>query len=1542
MKTRIYPLLICFLSVTLSLIAGNENDLNTLKEAIGFEKIYVQTDKTYYTQEEVIWYKLFLVDAKSNKASAISDIAYVELHDPKGNVVFKQEIRVIDGTGNGEFVLDGSQPGGLYKLVAYTKWMAYQEENSSFEKELTIQKVITPRLLLKMEFEKRAYGGGDLVEATLDVTDLNNTPADGATIKADIRLKGKLIHTVTAQTIDGSVKIQFNLPHTLDSADGILQVLVSFKGVEESITRSIPIVLERIGLGFYPEGGEMVNGFASRVAFQALNEFGKGADVSGDIVDKQGNKITSFESYHLGMGAFEFTPEAGKEYYARINRPVGNEELYPLPTAQNERYGMKLESKDKEKAVWTIYAPENTKNLCLSVATHGQTHYKNHLNLVKGLNRVEVKTKDFPAGIAVFTLTDEMDRGHCERLLFVNDFKTLQISIKKQEVFAPGGYASFTITTTDDKGKPVPAKLGLSIVDEQLMTFANDKQDHIVSYLLMSSDLQGTIEEPNFYFDKKEPKAEQALDYLLLTHGWRRFNWEDFVNLTTGELKGLPEKVNSLYGTVVDKKNKPVQRAEVFLIEKAGKQRIVKVITNENGQFIYHNVDLSADIHLVTKRPNRLTFDIPHSILVQNKDVLKLMIKESSDEDIPTILGESPVEEQVIAESLRYEMNSMIYDDDDYEWANGNGELDEVVVVGYGTAKRSELTGSVAHVRNSDVYASEMLSYNSALAGVIAGLNITRYANPAEDKLIRNDSQLSLSSPYGFPVVLDGLPVYRPYNEVISFVNPAMVSELSFQKLSRGGSTFGSLGANGVVHINTRKEMLRPGRGLEKINYEELRVPKREFYRPSEFRTSKHNKEGLSSTVLWKGIVDTDENGQALIGFKNNVQTSSFRITVEGLDPQNGLVGYMIDHFITEKPLSVDMKVPVMASLKDTVIIPVLFRNVTSESTPIVVKSFMRPKGIAGNVNWNQTKVDSLLVNPKSTLTHYLQMPEIQKAGEYELAMQVQLSTGDTEEIFRTITYRNIDFPMSYSISGRDNGTSVMVEVPDYVAGTLTGEVAVYTSILNEILDGVESIFQEPYGCFEQVSSSTMPNIFALQLMNAGNIKNQEARTKARLYLESGYKKLAAYEVPGGGFEWYGGTPAHQVLSAYGLVEFIEMSKVYGKVDKKMIERTYNYLMVQRNGKGGFKHHRGKYGFSGVPDVIGDAYIVYAMTEADFGNNIRKEYNATIQEALASKDMYRKALLANAAYTMGDMDNYDKLINEFRIYLEKNNFSDIKPQATIVYTYGEDAARETTAFWLLALLKEQTKADFDLIERCVAYISQGKRHGGYSTTQTTSICLQALARYVEIVGITDGNAVLQLKVNGDPSSGHIPRDGKLTINISHFLRDGENAIEVGFSDKTNTYFYSMDINWYTTTPPSSPVCPLELTAKLATTKLQVNETVRLNVTLRNKEKEGKPMSIAVIGIPGGMSLQPWQLKELQDKGVYDYYEIIDESLVIYYREMGPHEVKHIDLDLKAEIPGTYRGIASYANLYYMTQHKHWIEGLEIQIEEAGSNSKAEN
>src|SRR5262249_42206618 len=155
-------------------------------------------------------------------------------------------------------------------------------------------------LLLKLDFEKEAYGPGDVAKAKLTVKNLKNEPV-AATVRYTVALAGEQVFSSGMQASEqGTATLTFVLPADLKTSDGLLQAIVTDNGVEESISRAIPIVLNHITLQFFPEGGDLLDGTTNTVAFKAVNEFGKGADVAGEIRDDHDRFVCPFESYHMG------------------------------------------------------------------------------------------------------------------------------------------------------------------------------------------------------------------------------------------------------------------------------------------------------------------------------------------------------------------------------------------------------------------------------------------------------------------------------------------------------------------------------------------------------------------------------------------------------------------------------------------------------------------------------------------------------------------------------------------------------------------------------------------------------------------------------------------------------------------------------------------------------------------------------------------------------------------------------------------------------------------------------------------------------------------------------------------------------------------------------------------------------------------------------------------------------------------------------------------------------------------------------------------
>lgn len=368
------------------------------------DRVYLQFDKPFYNPGETIWFSAYVRNGQNLKPSSQSDIVNVEFINPKGSV--EKTIRLIAKNGKvaGDFSLDEEAPGGLYKVKAYTNWM--KNDSSSFEKELTVQDVVLPALKMKLDFDRKAFGAGDEVSAKIKIETNENKSLSNYKIKHVAQIDGeKILEESGATDAIGQKTMKFTLPAKLKTNDGLLNIMIDYQGQTESISRSIPIVLGKINFSLFPEGGDLVRGIESKVAFRALNEFGKPADVEGIVVNSKGKKVADFSSFHNGMGAFEITPALGETYTAKITNPVGIKEEYVLPEPLARGYVLSVENQNANELLLNLSTTE-TEELSLVGQVRGKICYATAVQAHAGQNELLIPASVFPMGVAQFTLFD--------------------------------------------------------------------------------------------------------------------------------------------------------------------------------------------------------------------------------------------------------------------------------------------------------------------------------------------------------------------------------------------------------------------------------------------------------------------------------------------------------------------------------------------------------------------------------------------------------------------------------------------------------------------------------------------------------------------------------------------------------------------------------------------------------------------------------------------------------------------------------------------------------------------------------------------------------------------------------------------------------------------------------------------------------------------------------------------------------------------------------------------------------------------------------
>ncbi len=718
---------------------------------------------------------------------------------------------------------------------------------------------------------------------------------------------------------------------------------------------------------------------------------------------------------------------------------------------------------------------------------------------------------------------------------------------------------------------------------------------------------------------------------------------------------------------------------------------------------------------------------------------------------------------------------------------------------------------------------------------------------------------------------------------------------------------------------------IQPNRG--NVSYHQAR----QFYAPSYYPNNLNQNRGgdRRQTLYWNPNISTNENGKATINYFNGDIENTFRIILEGISNQ-GVVVRNEHTYSIQKLVSIQAKFPTTVTHGDILEIPITIKNNQDK----IVTGKLSANGISGMKAFDVTLIRNISIPPNNTHTEYYTLEVDQKSkGIKNYGFTFQHDFG-SETIQKPIEIIPKGFPRAVAMSSKELQRTFTFNVNDILGSSLDGEINFYPNIMDELLTGTESIIREPYGCFEQTSSSNYPNIMVLKYMKSTNQNNPNIEQQAKAFLKKGYARLSGYECPSGGFEWWGKDPGHETLTAYGLLQFSDMQDVYNGVDQNMIDRTKNWLLKKRDGKGGYKQRGGGLdSFRGSAYEVGNAYITYALTQSG-ETDLLEEVEYSTKEALESKDAYRLALMALSNF---NIDREEKAITCLEELRKQFNFLEdekIQVKETVTRSYGVNRLTETAALFASGLMR-QKKTDMAFLDKLIVYIS-GKRssYGGFGSTQSTILALQAFTDYATIMGSTKKSGRMQVFANGNKihefryNEGH---RGKINVNLQPHLKKGENKITVAFDETDEALPYSGNITWTSLTPDSSPNCRLDLTTSLAKSNTKVGETVRLSAKIKNIHSENIPTPIALIGIPAGLSLQPWQLKEMTEKGIMDYYEIRGNYLIAYFTEIEKGKERILHLDLKADIPGSYKAAASTAYLYYDKQDKDWEKGTEITI-----------
>ncbi len=659
-------------------------------------------------------------------------------------------------------------------------------------------------------------------------------------------------------------------------------------------------------ISFFPEGGSLVENVTSRVAFKAVDENGFGQNVSGELYSSSGEKIAELRSTHNGMGSFLITPVPGLRYFATIADRNGDSLKYDIPKSFSAGIVLGVSGNRKKELALTFKTNDQTlplildRDLLLTVSACNMP-LNTYSFRMKSLNSFfDLPADDLPDGIVMLTLSGEDNIPLCERMVYVQNNDEVKVKVEAEKtVYSQRDSVSLKVSLLDSSGIPQEAFLSLSATDSIFTDNTSLFPSNISSWFLLESDVRGPVEEPSYYFDPSNPDRLKDLDLLLLTQGWRDFEWKYKTMIYP------PENGFTISGRVRKKfADKPLTNSIVNIaIFKSGKPLIGLVPLDSSGRFSLKGVDLTGNAKVVASVTDEkddlkgwLILDsLKYSPAIVNAGIAQSRIAENSDQN--TDENQAISDNQLINKSLHTfiqyaEIRNNIQKKYKLSDTITPGEVKIIAV--RQDKPESARAKSRRYLRGTPdrelVITPDLQIYNTAFH-----LIDLRYLNPARAIRLGHRMRHPLYMIDGNPVTEDAvkaLPI--SWVERIDVVDDENVASMAAIRTvvpiesvdSKGRTITGPGYCDGAISI-----ILKDDKDIvNDLVFHSVNVKFSGFNEPRLFYSPKHHtnlksdyKPDLRTTLFWEPNIKVQGNTDYMINYYNADNSSHVMITVEGI-----------------------------------------------------------------------------------------------------------------------------------------------------------------------------------------------------------------------------------------------------------------------------------------------------------------------------------------------------------------------------------------------------------------------------------------------------------------------------------------------------------------------------------------------------------------------------------------------------------------------------------------------------------------------------------
>lgn len=832
----------------------------SLMERIPKEKLYLHLDKPFYGAGEKIWFKGYLVNATTHQDNSQSNFIITELINRSDSIVERKKIRRDSLGFHNAFTLPATLPAGDYYLRGYSNWMLNEDPDFFFSRNIKIGNSIDNTIVSSIEYQQE-----DDTHYTAKIKFTSNVQAvfENTTIKYLYLENGKIKNKGKKKT-DENGWISISLPDLKSPAARRIEVEFDDPQYIYKRTFYLPVFTNDFDVKFFPEGGALLSIPHQNVAFKVQGADGFSKEVEGFLFNSKGDTLTNFRSEHNGMGIFTMNPVDNETYYVTARTNDSITKRFDLPAIEPKGISIAM-SHYKQEIRYEIQKTETTEwpqKLFLLAHTRGKLAILQPINPERTFGKMNDSL--FTEGITHFMLIDQQGNALSERLVFVPDHKPNQWQITAdQPTYGKREKVSLQIAAKDNEGNPVEGTFSVSITDRKSIQ-PDSLADNILSNLLLTSDLKGYVEDPAYYFLNQDARTLRSIDYLMMTHGWRRHKMENVLRTPSLNFTNYIEKGQTISGRIMGFFGANVKKGPICVL--APKYNIIATTeTDEKGQFIVNTSFRDSTTFLVQARTKKGFAGV---------DILM------DPPQYPVATHKAPYFNGAATFMEDYLMNTR----DQYYMEGGMRvyNLKEVTV----TAKRERPSSKSIYTGGINTYTVEedrLQGYGQTAFDAASRLPSVTITNGSEIH-IRNNSEPAI-------IVIDDI-VYEDASDILKDIQ---VSDMSSISLLRGADAviLGPRASGGAVVItlkDPRNLPARPAQGI--ITYTPLGYSESvEFYHPTYDTPEKKNaqRSDFRSTVYWNPELRLDAEGKATIEYYTPDSTAPEDIIIEGVD-KNGKV----------------------------------------------------------------------------------------------------------------------------------------------------------------------------------------------------------------------------------------------------------------------------------------------------------------------------------------------------------------------------------------------------------------------------------------------------------------------------------------------------------------------------------------------------------------------------------------------------------------------------------------------------------------------------